>query len=79
MIDFDVIQSALRHFGINRVGGRLDDSNAPGRFDFEQSRCSVIEAPRQYDADRAPSVGLCGAPKKRVDGWPRPILSGSSG
>ena len=74
VVDGGEAQCALRHPGVRRVGGVLDDGQPAARGDRDQSGGAVVENAGQYDTDHAGAMGQRGGAEQCVDGRPVTVL-----
>lgn len=68
MIDFDVVQGALRHLGISCVLGILDNCDPAAFLNRTEPCTTVVQHTGEYDADDASAVRNRRGPKQRIYG-----------
>ena len=76
MIHVHIAQGTLWHAGVQSFKGILHNGDATATFDGEESCRSVIQSPRQDDANHPLAISARRAPEKRIDGRSMTILPG---
>ena len=63
------------HIGVGCLVGVLNDGDAAAPLDIAEPGGTVVECPRQHDADDTGAIGDGGRPEEGVDGRSRTVLS----